>query len=282
MQPKIIFFDIDDTLSRNGIIAEHNKSTLQQLAKTDIKVVIATGRAKIMIPTDIMDLYEQGVIDAIICMNGQYTFNKTPIKSDKEHSDKEDKSNAIISHYPLTNKQAQMTIELCKDEAVVYKFESATAMGWSEEHPELKKLLTSQYEYIVDPEMYKTQAVYQCSVFFANDEDRLEHIDFGKYDLKLVHWHEIGADILPINASKARAIKDVCQYYAVSPTDCMAFGDGYNDLEMFELVGYPVAMGDGAENLKQCAIEHGGVVTGSIENRGIQAVLEGFDILPKH
>lgn len=30
--PKVIFFDIDDTLSRNGIIAAHNKATLEALA----------------------------------------------------------------------------------------------------------------------------------------------------------------------------------------------------------------------------------------------------------
>jgi peptidyl-prolyl cis-trans isomerase B (cyclophilin B) len=48
--PKIIFFDIDDTLSRQGVIAEHNKATLEQLAKTDIKLVISTGRSKAILP----------------------------------------------------------------------------------------------------------------------------------------------------------------------------------------------------------------------------------------
>ncbi len=74
--PKIIFFDIDDTLSRNGIIAEHNKATLEQLAKTDIKLVIATGRSKAIIPDDILALLDDNILDAIICMNGQYSFNK--------------------------------------------------------------------------------------------------------------------------------------------------------------------------------------------------------------
>ena len=42
--PKIIFFDIDDTLSRAGIIAEHNQATLETLADSDVKLVISTGR----------------------------------------------------------------------------------------------------------------------------------------------------------------------------------------------------------------------------------------------
>ena len=77
----------------------------------------------------------------------------------------------------------------------------------------------------------------------------MQDVDFAKDDLKLVHWHHIGADILPIEASKARGITDVCSYYGVKASECMAFGDGMNDLEMFDLVGYAVAMGDAQPDL---------------------------------
>ena len=78
--PKVIFFDIDDTLSRNGVIAAHNQATLEALAKTDIKLVISTGRSKAILPADILALLEADVFDAIICMNAQYSFNKEGIK----------------------------------------------------------------------------------------------------------------------------------------------------------------------------------------------------------
>ena len=54
----------------------------------------------------------------------------------------------------------------------------------------------------------------------------------------------------------------------------MAFGDGMNDLEMFDLVGYAVAMGDAKQEL----IVRADFVTGTIEERGIQSVLEQFHI----
>ena len=98
----------------------------------------------------------------------------------------------------------------------------------------------------------------------------MQDINFAQDDLKLVHWHHIGADILPIEASKARGIIDVCQYYDVDAGDCMAFGDGMNDVEMFDLVGFAVAMGDAKTALKQRA----DFVTGTIEEQGIQAVLD--------
>ena len=256
--PKVIFFDIDDTLSRNGIIAAHNKATLEALAQTDIKLVISTGRSKAILPADILALLEAEVLDAIICMNGQYSFD----------------NQGLISHYPLSAEQADKIVQLCKTSELIHKFDSATHIAWSGENERLREFNAKTPNSIVDPLYYLSNPVYQCSVFFNNQFDKMQDIDFARDDLKLVHWHHIGADILPANASKARGIKDVCRYYGVDATECMAFGDGMNDLEMFDLVGYAVAMGDAQPAL----IERADFVTGTIEERGIQSVLEQFHI----
>lgn len=251
--PKIIFFDIDDTLSRNGIIAEHNKATLEQLADTDIKLVISTGRSKAILPEDILALLDADILDAIICMNGQYSFDKS----------------GRISHYPLTAEQTDKIVRLCQQSDLIHKFDSATHIAWSGENERLREFNAVTPNSILDPEYYKTNTVYQCSVFFNNQQEKMQDIYFAQYDLKLVHWHQIGADILPAEASKARGIKDMCEYYAVDASECMAFGDGMNDLEMFDLVGFAVAMGDAQPAL----IERADFVTGTIEEYGIQTVL---------
>lgn len=256
--PKVIFFDIDDTLSRNGIIDTHNQATLEALAKTDIKLVISTGRSKAILPADILALLEADVLDAIICMNGQYSFD----------------NKGLISHYPLSVEQADKIVQLCQTSQLIHKFDSATHIAWSGENERLRDFNAKTPNSIVDPLYYQSNPVYQCSVFFNNQFDKMQDIDFAQDDLKLVHWHHIGADILPANASKARGIKDVCRYYGVDATECMAFGDGMNDLEMFDLVGYAVAMGDAQPAL----IERADFVTGTIEERGIQSVLEQFHI----
>lgn len=254
--PKIIFFDIDDTLSRNGVIAEHNKATLEQLAKSDIKLVISTGRSKAIIPDDILALLDADVLDAIICMNGQYNFD----------------SGGCISHYPLSPEQTDKIAHLCQQSELIHKFDSATHIAWSRENEQLREYNARTPNSIVDPVYYQSTPVYQCSVFFNSQHDKMQDVNFAQYDLKLVHWHQIGADILPVEASKARGIKDLCAYYGVDVSECMAFGDGMNDLEMFDLVGYAVAMGDAQPAL----IARANFVTGTIEEFGIQAVLEQF------
>lgn len=257
--PKIIFFDIDDTLSRNGIIAKHNQETLEALAKTDIKLVISTGRSKAILPPDILALLEANVLDAIICMNGQFSFD----------------SDTIISHYPLSTEQTAKIVRLCQESKLIHKFDSATHIAWSSENERLREYNARTPNSIVDPNYYQKHEVYQCSVFFNNLNDKMQDVDFAQYDLKLVHWHQIGADILPIEASKARGIIDMCEHYNVDASDCMAFGDGMNDLEMFDLVGFAVAMGDAQPAL----IARADFVTGTIEERGIQSVLERLDLV---
>ena len=251
--PKIIFFDIDDTLSRGGVIAPHNKTTLERLSNTDIKLVIATGRSKSIIPEDILELFEAGVFDAIVCTNGQYSFDKK----------------GIISHYPLTLQQAAKIDELCRQDHLIHKFDSDTHLAWANDNEQIRAFIASNASSIIDPNYYKTNPVYQCSVFFKDDEKRMQEVDFAKFGLKLVHWHQIGGDILPIDASKERGVRDVCQHFDIDISEAMAIGDGFNDLEMFDAVGYAIAMGDGQPALQQRA----DFITGSIEEYGLQQVL---------
>jgi peptidyl-prolyl cis-trans isomerase B (cyclophilin B) len=180
----------------------------------------------------------------------------------------------MISHYPLSEAQTSKIVQLCQKSDLIHKFDSATHIAWSDENERLREYNAITPNSIFDPEYYKSNTIYQCSVFFNNQEDKMQDVDFAQDDLKLVHWHHIGADILPAEASKARGIIDLCQHYAVDASDCMAFGDGMNDLEMFDLVGYAVAMGDAQPAL----IERANFVTGTIEEHGIQAVLNHLHI----
>ena len=254
--PKMIFFDIDDTLSRNGEIAPNNKATLEALAKSnlDIKLVISTGRSKPILPLDIQALLADDVLDAIICMNGQYSFN----------------NHGVISDYPLSNEQSTTIAKLCQDSALIYKFDSATHIAWSDAHDWQNRYHDKVKDVsLIDPEYCQANTVYQCSVFFDDQNEKMQNVDFTNHNLKLVHWHDAIGDILPIDASKARGILDVCAHFGIDAADCMAFGDGLNDLEMFDLVGFAVAMGDAKDELKARA----NLITGTIEEQGIQAVL---------
>lgn len=49
-------------------------------------------------------------------------------------------------------------------------------------------------------------------------------------------------DMMPLNVNKASGLKQVLRHLNISPEDCMAIGDNYNDLEMLKLVGHPASV----------------------------------------
>ena len=73
--PKIIFFDIDETLYINRgkkYVPESAKTALKLLKQKGIITAIATGRTIPIIPPKIVELIEECGIDMIVSLNGQY------------------------------------------------------------------------------------------------------------------------------------------------------------------------------------------------------------------
>ena len=49
---------------------------------------------------------------------------------------------------------------------------------------------------------------------------------------------------------KGIGVNKVLEFYGIDKSQAMAFGDGNNDIEMFEQVGHPIAMGNASADLK--------------------------------
>lgn len=71
-------------------------------------------------------------------------------------------------------------------------------------------------------------------------------------------------DLVPKNCSKGNGIISIGKLMNILPEEVMAFGDGENDLDMLKKVGFPVAM----ENAQE-------VVKNEIKNRAISNIEEG-------
>ncbi len=73
-------------------------------------------------------------------------------------------------------------------------------------------------------------------------------VDTGKE-----HYETDYLDVIKKNATKANAIKILADYLQIHKEDIVIMGDGANDISMFEMSGYKVAMGNADENLKKKA-----------------------------
>ena len=95
------------------------------------------------------------------------------------------------------------------------------------------------------------EEIFQIMLSCRKDEYR--QILQNTMNAKITAWWDRAADIIPANSGKGAGIEKILEYFQLSKEEAIAFGDGDNDLEMFQAVGTGVAMGNASENLKSIA-----------------------------
>lgn len=78
--------------------------------------------------------------------------------------------------------------------------------------------------------------------------------------------------IMPLDTSKEKAVRELCQNYEISMDMVIVFGDDMNDLGLFKEAGYSVAMGNAVPELKQIADE----TTANNDFDGVAIILEQY------
>lgn len=77
-------------------------------------------------------------------------------------------------------------------------------------------------------------------------------------------------EILPHGASKGDGVLRLLSHYGLSPDECLAFGDGENDIEMFQAVQYGVAVA----NAQPALMKHAHCTTLANHADGVAHTLE--------
>lgn len=60
-------------------------------------------------------------------------------------------------------------------------------------------------------------------------------------------------DLTAPGVNKGAGVRKIQEYFDIKPEECMAFGDNYNDIQMFESVGSSYAMQNAVEEIKNHA-----------------------------
>jgi hydroxymethylpyrimidine pyrophosphatase-like HAD family hydrolase len=82
-------------------------------------------------------------------------------------------------------------------------------------------------------------------------------------------------NVLKEEVSKSLAIFRVLEFFNLDKSEAIAFGDGANDIDMLELAGLGIAMGNGNDQLKKVA----DFVTKKSSEDGIEFALKKFGII---
>lgn len=244
---KIVFFDIDGTLfdMDTKTVSDRMKETLRRLQAGGIKICVATGRG----PMLVHDIFG-GRFDAYITFNGSYCFN----------------DEGVIFSNPLSYNDVQQIIrntgEINRPVALATK-DRVAANGVDAELLAFFQIGGHSIDKSPDFDQVAQQEVFQImSGGYLSERAALVK---DTENAKVAAWWDRAVDIVPADGGKGRGVAKVLEYFGIDRADAMAFGDGNNDLEMFQAVDNGIAMGNGSEDLKKIARD----VCGSVSEDGI-------------
>lgn len=276
MEQKVIFLDIDGTLTHPGS-NEPPESALyavRQAQKEGHFVFLCTGRNYDMLQPLLK--YE---FDGIIASSGGY------IECRKE----------VIYDCPMTESQKQLAMEVLKKNGVFRTVEcmdgSYTDEGFKmflKEHAEEgsnSELLRwrEQIEkslHILPMKEYGGQPVYKIVIMSPSIDRLAEPRKVLENDFKFCIQNEnkggfINGEVVNCKFDKGKAVKMVCDYLQIPVCRSVAVGDSMNDWEMLEAAGLSICMENGSEQLKKLADD----VCPAVDRDGIRAAFEKHGLI---
>ena len=257
---KIIFFDIDDTLrnSKTGFVPSTIPTIFKQLREKGILTGIATGRGIFGVVPEIKALKP----DFFVTLNGAYI---------------EDKKGNVIYSNKIAKDKVEEYITWTKEVGIDYGLVGSHAAKLSRRTEMISQAIDPIYPDLeVNPDFYQKEDIYQMWTFEDQGDDLTLPENLSS-TLRLVRWHEHSSDVVPISGSKAAGVAKVVDQLGFKPENVMVFGDGLNDLELFDYAGISVAMGVSHEKIKEKA----DYITKTLEEDGIFDALEGFGMVEK-
>ena len=240
MEEKIIFFDVDGTLYTNelGGITDNVKKAIAATRALGHLCFVASGRPYGYIADNVKDIGFDGYVLA----------NGANIKY----------QNHDLEKRFLNYKDVKELCQKLKEKNIEYVLQTSTVC-----------CLDRNSQCLLD--FYK-----KCNIDFENfcfdyDEEEIMHktvkievwvkdqeeLDFaiscyGAFQYEL-HPDNHSMEIYAKNVSKATGILDVLRLLNIDIKDSYCFGDGPNDVEMFETVGHAIAMGNAIDIIKERA-----------------------------
>lgn len=258
-QIKAVFFDIDGTLvpRESNLLSSETRDALHRLKKRGIKVCLASGRS----PGALEEVEKLFPFDGSIAVNGQYC---TLPKGEMIHK----------NAFSLEQAQCMLAFLQRHRLACIFASPEGNRINFSNERMANNcRSIGSPIPSVLDENWLLEEDILQFMVFAEESWDR--PIEEALPFLRCVRAIEPCVDVYPKNGGKLRGIEAFARHFGFGLESCMAFGDGYNDLEMLEGCGLGIAMGDAPPEVKSAA----NGITETVEGNGIPLALERCGLL---
>lgn len=224
---KAIIFDYDETLRLQAETRISNDIVmlLMTLRRNKIRVILATGRPH----QHCQYLLEEQLVDCIISANGSLvmtqnkrihaiTIPQPKVETFNNFCLEQQLPNTFYTESLLTNKMVNDDITIGLKQAL-----------------NLKPTDLDLYS----PKL-KTDIFVMCAFCEKQADIKLSQ---SFPDMTLIRWHPKIVSVLTTTVTKVNGIKKALDYYQIEQENCIAVGDGLNDIEMLEYAGMGLSVG---------------------------------------
>jgi len=254
---KMVFLDVDGTLvDEEKNIPADTKEAVAALLRSGVDVALATGRA----PYHLRRYAEQLGIRSYVACNGSYAVHNGRVVYDKPMN-------------PDTlRKLARMTD--AAGHPIVY-FGKANCYASSDEwHPDLIRTfsrLKLEFPGGTYSPMNK-EDIYEIMLFCPETDVPLYA---SMTDLQFFRGDAYYVDVCAAGETKAKGVRQMISRLGIAPEEIVAFGDGFNDIEMLTFAGVGVAMGNAHPTVQASA----DLVTSKADEGGIVHALRLLQLI---
>lgn len=267
----MIALDIDGTLLNDERkVTERTKKALEKAAEKGVHIVLSTGRSFNSLPDEVKSI--KGISYAITSNGAHINEISTgrAIYSDYIHPDNPKRILELKEKYNtglevFIDGQAYMDEATYRDiEKNGSEFRSAEYIIWSRKPvPDLTELVMSNKD-IIENVNFCFDSVEDLEI--AKPE--IEKIPNATITTSFKNNLEVGG----ANTSKKTALIELMKMFGVERENLMCCGDAPNDIQMIELAGIGVAMGNAWGGTK----DHADYITANNNEDGVAKAVEKF------
>ena len=257
---KLIALDVDGTIrSREHPVSRHTREAVTRVREAGADVTLATGRTYLSAINASADLE---LTMPIATFQGAHVANP--------------KTGEVLWHVPLTSAMTCTALSTLADRT---EFDVMGYLGddvfvvemseWARDYGERNTIPIR----VVDAGTLESSPMTRLVV--RGDDDDIELLETELKSLFAGQMYVTRSlsyfcEILHPGGGKEKALEWICSQIGVSNDETVAFGNGYNDVEMLRWAGLSVAVGDAVQEVLDVA----DVIAPAMEDDGVARVLD--------
>lgn len=239
---KLIAIDCDGTLlDSDGNLAKGAPQAVKQALGMGIKIALVTGRSRSAL----------GFIFNQLDVNGLFIGSGGAYIGDLSTGE-------VIQQRTLPRKEVETLIRLCRQEDLILFLDHFDFMLCEKESPRtLEHKDKHGYTWNKVPDLLKELDRLPEKGLVVGEAEKLQQIfryyQTNQHEVSVTFTSPTSMDVLPKGVGKGAALKKLAGHFDIPLEQIAVIGDYLNDLEMFAVAEYAIAMGNAPDEVKRAA-----------------------------